>query len=214
MNGGAEYGNGDRNSNGGSGSVEYGEDLIRERLARNYAFFGEEGSGSEAAVIGCGGMGSWAAVMLARSYVSSSLLRCARIINVVFSFGSVALRRSSKIRLVDFDYVTLSSLNRHAAAGLADMGTPKVKCLESALGKFSGWVEIDLRIESWKKGSPRYGCAFSMVQSGIPVVYSTEATGDVKLLPLSEEGFQRGNVKELGVLEDPRVRILGEETSY
>jgi hypothetical protein len=53
------------------------------------------------------------------------------------------------------------------------------------------------------------------VQSGIPVVYSTEAPGDVKLLPLPEEEFQKGDVKELGVLEDFRVRILpvlGEET--
>ena len=57
----------------------------------------------------------------------------------------------AKIRLVDFDYVTLSSLNRHAAAGLADVGTPKVKCLENALRKFSRWIEIDLRIELWKK---------------------------------------------------------------
>ena len=46
------------------------------------------------------------------------------------------------------------------------------------------------------------------VQSGIPVVYSTEAPGDVKLLPLPEKEFQNGNVKELGVLEDFRVRIL------
>lgn len=46
------------------------------------------------------------------------------------------------------------------------------------------------------------------VHSGIPVVYSTEAPGDVKLLPLPEEEFQKGNVKELGVLEDFRVRIL------
>ena len=46
------------------------------------------------------------------------------------------------------------------------------------------------------------------VQSGIPVVYSTEAPGDVKLLPLPEGEFQKGNVKELGVLEDFRVRIL------
>ena len=52
---------------------------------------------------------------------------------------------------MDFDYVTLSSLNRHAAAGLADVGTPKVKCLESALRKFSRWIEIDARIELWKK---------------------------------------------------------------
>ena len=47
--------------------------------------------------------------------------------------------------------MTLSSLNRHAAAGLADVGTPKVKCLENALRKFSRWIEIDPRIELWKK---------------------------------------------------------------
>ena len=46
------------------------------------------------------------------------------------------------------------------------------------------------------------------VASGIPVVYSTEVPGDVKLLPLSEEEFQKGNVKELGVFDDFRVRIL------
>ena len=46
------------------------------------------------------------------------------------------------------------------------------------------------------------------VHSGIPVVYSTEAPGDVKLLPLPEDEFRKGNVKELGVLEDFRVRIL------
>ena len=63
-----------------------------------------------------------------------------------FSVSGVA-----KIRLVDFDYVTLSSLNRHAAAGLADVGTPKVRCLENALRKFSRWIEIDPRIEMWKK---------------------------------------------------------------
>ena len=40
------------------------------------------------------------------------------------------------------------------------------------------------------------------------MVYSTEAPGDVKLLPLPEEEFQKGDVKELGVLEDFRVRIL------
>ena len=46
------------------------------------------------------------------------------------------------------------------------------------------------------------------VSSGIPVVYSTEVPGDVRLLPLPEEEFQKGNVKELGVLDDFRVRIL------
>jgi tRNA threonylcarbamoyladenosine dehydratase len=46
------------------------------------------------------------------------------------------------------------------------------------------------------------------ISSGIPVVYSTEPPGDVKLLPLPEEEFQQGNIKELSVLDDFRVRIL------
>ena len=46
------------------------------------------------------------------------------------------------------------------------------------------------------------------VSSGIPVVYSTEPPGDVKLLPLPENEFRKGNVQELSVLDDFRVRIL------
>jgi len=46
------------------------------------------------------------------------------------------------------------------------------------------------------------------VMDGIPVVYSTEVPGDVKLLPLPEEEFQKGAVHELGALDDFRVRIL------
>lgn len=49
----------------------YNEELIREQLARNYAFFGDEGMAKirqgTVVIIGCGGVGSWAAVMLARS---------------------------------------------------------------------------------------------------------------------------------------------------
>jgi tRNA threonylcarbamoyladenosine dehydratase len=49
----------------------YDEDLIREQLARNYAFFGEGGMakirGGSVVIVGCGGVGSWAAVMLVRS---------------------------------------------------------------------------------------------------------------------------------------------------
>lgn len=59
---------------GSASSATYDEDLVREQLARNYAFFGEDGMkkirGASVAVIGCGGVGSWAAVMLARSYAN------------------------------------------------------------------------------------------------------------------------------------------------
>ncbi|KAJ7059346.1 hypothetical protein C8F01DRAFT_1232347 [Mycena amicta] len=42
------------------------------------------------------------------------------------------------------------------------------------------------------------------VSSGIPVVYSTEVPGDVKLLPLPEDEFAKGKVAEA----DWRVRVL------
>ncbi|KAF8524849.1 hypothetical protein BU17DRAFT_74648 [Hysterangium stoloniferum] len=108
----------------------YDEGLIREQLARNYAFFGDDAMArvrrSRVVVVGCGGVGSYAAMMLARSGVS-------------------------KIRLVDFDYVTLSSLNRHATALLADVGTPKVNCVRRTIGEFARWVEVDARIDIWRK---------------------------------------------------------------
>jgi len=52
-------------------SLGYDETLVREQLARNYTFFGEEGMQNirraNIVVVGCGGVGSWAAVMLVRS---------------------------------------------------------------------------------------------------------------------------------------------------
>ncbi|KAI5867478.1 ubiquitin-protein ligase molybdopterin-converting factor [Durotheca rogersii] len=48
------------------------------------------------------------------------------------------------------------------------------------------------------------------ITKGIPTVYSTEKTGEGKaeLLPLPEDEFQKGQVGDLGVLPDFRVRIL------
>jgi tRNA A37 threonylcarbamoyladenosine dehydratase len=60
-------------------------------------------------------------------------------------------RGVSNIRLVDFDYVTLSSLNRHATATLADVGTPKVKCVERVLREISQCVQVDCHIDVWRK---------------------------------------------------------------
>jgi hypothetical protein len=56
---------------GRSTSDPQSEELIREQLARNYAFFGVEGMqkirSGNVVIVGCGGVGSWAAVMLVRS---------------------------------------------------------------------------------------------------------------------------------------------------
>ena len=135
---------------------DYDENLIREQLARNYAFFGEEGMRKvrqgRVVVVGCGGVGSWAAVMLVRSCVSLMFV-CGRLeANLVNGYSSsFCFRGVSNIRLVDFDYVTLSSLNRHATATLSDVGTPKVKCIEKTLKQIAKWVEVDSRIEIWRK---------------------------------------------------------------
>jgi tRNA threonylcarbamoyladenosine dehydratase len=53
----------------------------------------------------------------------------------------------SKIRLIDFDQVTLSSLNRHALATLADVGTPKVHTIRRRLEGITPWVHFECRNE-------------------------------------------------------------------
>ena len=47
--------------------------------------------------------------------------------------------------------MTLSSLNRHATAVLADVGTPKVRSIERAIKQIARWVDVDARIDIWRK---------------------------------------------------------------
>jgi tRNA A37 threonylcarbamoyladenosine dehydratase len=105
-------------------------DLILEQLARNRVFLTDEGLRRLrevfVIVVGCGGVGSHCAAALARSGVSN-------------------------IRLIDFDQVTLSSLNRHAVATLGDVGTPKVGCLKKRLHQITPWVHFDLRNELYRE---------------------------------------------------------------
>lgn len=241
-------------------------DLILEQLARNRTFLTDPGleklRSSFIVVVGCGGVGSHAAAALARSGVG-------------------------RIRLIDFDQVTLSSLNRHAVATLADVGTPKVHCIRKRLEQITPWVRFDCKDELYgEEDADRLLAPWSMagddvtkqpdyvldcidnisskvsllhychsrklpvissmgagckadptrivvgdislsiedplsrstrrrlkglgVATGIPVVFSIEKPGPGKaqLLPLSEEEFTKGEVGELGVLPDFRVRIL------
>ena len=69
------------------------------------------------------------------------------------SHCTAALARSgvSTIRLIDFDQVTLSSLNRHAVATLADVGTPKVHCVRRRLETVVPWVKWECFNEVWKE---------------------------------------------------------------
>ncbi|KAG8806044.1 hypothetical protein FRC17_005200, partial [Serendipita sp. 399] len=99
----------------------HGDGLIREQLARNYAFFGEDGMKTirHATV----------------SIVGYLLFRV---------FSGVG-----RLRLIDFDYVTLSSLNRHASATRADVGTPKVQSLKESITSIAPWVEVDIFVDLW-----------------------------------------------------------------
>ncbi|KAK4458285.1 hypothetical protein QBC42DRAFT_308716 [Cladorrhinum samala] len=107
---------------------DFDDELILEQLARNRVFLGDEGltklRNAFVVIVGCGGVGSHACAALSRSGVS-------------------------KIRLIDFDQVTLSSLNRHAVATLADVGIPKVQCLQRRLCAITPWTKFDLRLQKF-----------------------------------------------------------------
>ena len=182
-----------------------------------------------------------------------------------------------RLRIIDFDQVTLSSLNRHASATLAAVGTPKATSLCSFLATTAPFIEYEPVIDLWtvetadtllagnpdfiidcidnintkidllaychEKGlkvissmgsgcksdptrvqvgdisetiedplsrSTRRGLRAKGIEKGIQVVFSSEKPGEggAKLLPLSEEEFQKGNVDELSALPNFRVRIL------
>lgn len=97
-------------------------DLREEMLVRNIQFFGDAGQKKVqkgfVIVVGVGGVGSHCACTLARSGVG-------------------------KIRIVDFDLVSLSSLNRHAVATLQSVGTQKVLALKKAIHAFNPYCEVD-----------------------------------------------------------------------
>mmetsp|Transcript_25748 Transcript_25748/g.60653 ORF Transcript_25748/g.60653 Transcript_25748/m.60653 type:complete len:486 (+) Transcript_25748:143-1600(+) len=107
------------------------EELRREQLSRHGLYFGNEGlnliRSSNVCVVGLGGVGSHCALMLARGGVE-------------------------RLRLIDFDQVTLSSLNRHACATLKDVGISKVECVKNTCMELGLAPEhIDARVEMYTK---------------------------------------------------------------
>lgn len=107
---------------------QYDEQFIRQSLKNNVEFLGEDTieklSNQYVVVVGAGGVGSW---------VVNSLVRSG----------------CRKIRVVDFDQVSLSSLNRHSCAILNDVGTPKVECLRRHMREIAPWCEIDPINKLW-----------------------------------------------------------------
>lgn len=120
----------DRSDKGGAAIPE---ELRLEQLSRHTLFFGKDGMQSirsaKICIVGLGGVGSHTAVMLARG-------------------------GATYLRLIDFDQVTLSSLNRHACATLSDVGIPKVTCVQrycSSLGLPA--ASVDARVEMYTQSS-------------------------------------------------------------
>ncbi|XP_057492640.1 tRNA threonylcarbamoyladenosine dehydratase 2 isoform X1 [Actinidia eriantha] len=101
------------------------DEIFSEQLTRNIQFFGIESqqkvSASYVVVIGLGGVGSHAASMLLRSGIG-------------------------RLLLVDFDQVSLSSLNRHAVATREDVGIPKAHCLKRHFSLIFPECHVDAKV--------------------------------------------------------------------
>ncbi|KAG8094251.1 hypothetical protein GUJ93_ZPchr0012g20978 [Zizania palustris] len=102
------------------------DEVVSEQLTRNIQFFGMESqkkvTESFVVVIGLGGVGSHAASMLLRSGVG-------------------------RLLLVDFDQVSLSSLNRHAVATRDDVGTSKALCLKKHFSMIYPECQIEAKVQ-------------------------------------------------------------------
>lgn len=112
--------------NGGTADLDLLKDeIVSEQLTRNIQFFGIESqqkvTASYVVVIGLGGVGSHAASMLLRSGVG-------------------------RLLIVDFDQVSVSSLNRHAVATREDVGIPKAHCLKKHFSSIFPECHIDARV--------------------------------------------------------------------
>lgn len=101
------------------------DEVVSEQLTRNIQFFGLEAqqkvTASYVVVIGLGGVGSHAATMLLRSGVG-------------------------RLLLVDFDQVSVSSLNRHAVATREDVGTSKALCLKKHFQSIFPECHVDAKV--------------------------------------------------------------------
>ena len=94
---------------------------LKDQLVRNHQFFGQgqvKIESSFVVVVGLGGVGSHCVMTLARSGIK-------------------------KLRLIDFDEVTVSSLNRNAVATLEDVGNTKAATLKKYINKIIPHCQVE-----------------------------------------------------------------------
>ena len=108
------------------------QEIRQELYSRSISFFGVRRvpkiQNQLIVVVGLGGVGSHAAHMLARMGVTH-------------------------LRLIDFDLVSLSSLNRNALATLHDVGTPKVEAIRHRLLQILPWIQIETVNEMFRESN-------------------------------------------------------------
>jgi molybdopterin-synthase adenylyltransferase len=99
---------------------------LADRFSRQLPYFADTGDpaatqlrlrDSSVAVLGCGGLGTWA-------------------------LGALACLGIGRFTLVDDDVVELSNLNRQVLYGVADVGRPKVECAERWMRALDPDVEV------------------------------------------------------------------------
>ena len=138
---------------------EVSPDIRKEMLSRIISFFGTENfadiQNAFVIVVGLGGVGSHAVNMLVRSGVTN-------------------------IRIIDFDQVTLSSLNRHALASFADVGVSKALVLKKRLLEIAPWARIEAVTEMFVgKEADRLLRPFDATESEVPPTYILDCIDDV-----------------------------------
>ncbi|XP_020517831.1 tRNA threonylcarbamoyladenosine dehydratase isoform X3 [Amborella trichopoda] len=185
------------------------DEIVSEQLTRNIQFFGLESqqkvTESFVVVIGLGGVGSHAAGMLLRSGVG-------------------------RLMLVDFDQVSLSSLNRHAVATRDDVGTPKALCLQKHFASIFPECKVEAKVQLYDVsteeeilgGRPDFvlDCIDNIdtkvrhrlrrdygIEGGITVVFSLEKP-KAKLLPFKGLSGDEENPSDYQIVPGFRVRII------
>lgn len=128
------------------------DEVVGEQLTRNVQFFGRQGQqrvcDAFVVVVGLGvSFAEYLAVVAGASHFPAPPPQG------VGSHAAHMLLRSGvgRLRLIDFDQVTLSSLNRHAVATRADVGTPKALALARHFLEIAPETPVDARVAMYEE---------------------------------------------------------------
>ncbi len=159
--------------------VSLDDEIVGEQLTRNVQFFGRERQqrvvDSFVVVVGLGVRRLRLPDSCWLSRTSNAWTRCSQ---GVGSHAAHMLLRSGvgKLRLIDFDQVTLSSLNRHAVATRADVGTPKALALARHFREIAPETPVDARVAMFEEARrfSRHNTCRSGLKPALPAQAAAE----------------------------------------